>query len=78
MTEANKYYYVAAGTYEQARAFARERKIPPSRLRYVFEAARLHGLREGTIFIVGTARFRDDFFEIERIALERGFKLEDV
>ena len=76
----NGVLYVLAGRYDQAVYLAREMNVPRDRLRYIVDERSLRGIdgRGKTLYVYGTAYERDDCYECERMAAERGFEVMGV
>lgn len=71
---------ILAGTNDQARTLARWHGMHPTAWLYVGSPARLHGQRDGVLWLFGTWRDRRDASECIAIARHRGlmiFTVED-
>lgn len=56
--------YIVAGNTEEAFHYAREKEWLPNEFRVVGDIYRLYGIREGTIYMVGTFWDRKDAKDI--------------
>lgn len=75
----SEYLYVISNRYNEARDFANKKKLPISRLCYVFDRHRLMGLKRGTkVYILDSAKYRLDFDEIMLEVKIRDFEIEYI
>ena len=70
---------VLAGTYDQAKYYARKQNILPTKMVYISDCSKIMGVTRGTpIQCVGTYRERADFWEIYTHALLRSMPFIEI
>jgi len=69
--------FILAGSYEQARSFARRSNMTALEWRYVVDIHSILGMRQQTLWLVGEWPNRKDAEELLSLAKAREFKVID-
>jgi len=72
--------YVLAGSWNQAVWFAEYKYVQKRNLRYISDSSNLCEIdgKRKTLFVLSTARDRQDYFECLDLAQNRGFTIEHM